>query len=131
MRPQPPSQPRRRPVYLDLFQIRFPLMAITSIAHRISGVLMILAIGPAVYALSLSLSGPAGFQRVQAALDSGPAWLVLVVIGWGFAHHFFAGLRYLLMDIGRGMERETARRSALATLVLGVAGAIAIGWWLA
>ena len=38
------KQPRRLPVFLNLAQIRFPIGAIASIAHRVSGVLLFIAL---------------------------------------------------------------------------------------
>ena len=55
--------------------------------------------------------------------------LASVVIVWSLIHHLFAGLRFLLIDLGLGVERSAARRSAWAVnglallLVL-----IYIGW---
>ncbi len=38
------KQPRRLLVFLNLAQIRFPIGAIASIAHRVSGVLLFIAL---------------------------------------------------------------------------------------
>jgi len=58
------------------------------------------------------------------------AWLVLVVIGmiWLYAHHFFAGIRYLLLDVHVGIMKQPARSSAVAVLVLGVIATLVIAW---
>lgn len=118
----------KRPVFLDLRRIHFPPQAIASIAHRLTGVLMILAILPATWLFALSLSGPAGFARAGEVLTGVPARLAGLLLALALAHHLFAGIRYLLLDIDIGITRVTARRSAL--LVMGLAVIAGLGlWW--
>jgi succinate dehydrogenase / fumarate reductase cytochrome b subunit len=38
--------------------------------------------------------------------------MVLIFLLWGFLHHFFAGLRFLAMDMGLGMELGKTRRNS-------------------
>jgi succinate dehydrogenase / fumarate reductase cytochrome b subunit len=47
--------------------------------------------------------------------------LVLLVLAWSLLHHLFAGIRYLLLDLGLGLDRLAARRSALIALVSAIA----------
>lgn len=118
----------KRPVFLDLRRIRFPPQAIASIAHRLTGVLMVLAILPAVWLFTLSLSGPAGFARAGEILTGLPARLAGLLLALALVHHLFAGIRYLLLDIDIGITRVSARRSAL--LVMGMAVIAGLGlWW--
>lgn len=103
-----------RPVFLNLAQIRFPVGAIASIGHRLSGVLLVLLLPFAVLALERSLRADAayvvleGWVRVPAAL-----------VAWACAHHVFAGIRHLLTDVGIGASLPTARASAYAALIAG------------
>ncbi len=128
MPPRDPNIHRKRPVFLDLRRIRFPPQAIASIAHRLTGVLMILAILPATWLFALSLSGPAGFARAGDLLTGLPARLAGLLLALALAHHLFAGIRYLLLDIDIGITRVTARRTAL--LVMGLAVIVGLGlWW--
>jgi succinate dehydrogenase / fumarate reductase cytochrome b subunit len=116
-----------RPVFLDLWRIKLPATGIVSILHRISGVLMVLAIPAAAILLHLALSGPEGFQAAAGFLGNGLVRLALLVLAWSLLHHLFAGLRYLLLDLGIGLDRAVARQgawttilSALAVLVIGL-----------
>ena len=59
----------KRPVFLDLTRIHQPVMAVMSIGHRISGVLLFLAIPVAVYLLDQSFSGPQGYADVVILLE--------------------------------------------------------------
>ncbi len=119
---------RKRPVFLDLRRMHFPPQAIASIAHRLTGVLMILAILPATWLFTLSLSGPEGFARAGDVLTGLPARMAGLLLALALAHHLFAGLRYLLLDIDIGITRVTARRSALLVMGVGVIAGLGL-WW--
>ncbi len=95
---------------------------VLSILHRATG--MALSAGLVVLAawLLAVASGPDTYNALKARLDS---WLGLALLA-GFAlafwYHFVAGIRHLVFDTGRSLERREARRSAavvvIATLVL-------------
>lgn len=106
-----------RPVYLNLFQIKLPIPGIASIGHRISGVLLILSIPFAAHLFAQSLSGPEGYAKTVAVLSMGIVKLALFFLLWGLLHHLFAGIRYLLLDIDIGVEKESAHKSAWAVMI--------------
>ena len=115
---------RRLPVFLNLAQIRFPIGAIASIAHRVSGVLLFIALPVLTVLLDASLRDEAGFASVRGLLSSPLALVVSGVLAWALVHHVLAGIRHLLMDVGIGGELERARASA--RLVLFAAPALAL-----
>lgn len=124
-----PAGALHRPVFLNLLQIRMPVGAITSILHRISGVLLALGVPLGMYLLWRSLDGEAGFAQVMELLRQRAFQGVVVVLVWALAHHVLAGVRHLLTDINIGSTLPSARRSAwavnlgaaaLAVLALGV-----------
>lgn len=120
---------KQRPVFLNLFRIHFPVTAVVSIGHRISGVLLFLAVPFAAWLLHLSLEGPEGYAAAAAFLAGGGMHVVLLILLWMQAHHLYAGVRYLLIDLDLGVDLVTARRSAWAV----IAGAILtlfVGAWL-
>ncbi len=105
-----------RPVYLDLVRLHLPLPGWVSILHRVSGVLLFLALPVGAWALSASLASEAGFGQVVAAAAS-PAGKVLALgLVWAALFHFLAGLRHLAMDAHWGVHRVPARRSSLAVV---------------
>lgn len=119
-----------RPRNLDLWTIRFPVPAVLSILHRGSGLLLVLAIPWLAWLLERSVSSPAGFRAVAGHLASAPARVALVLITWALAHHLFAGIRYLLIDLDIGVERGRARASAWVVNVAGVVVLVlAAGRW--
>ncbi|ALP53014.1 hypothetical protein Tel_07500 [Candidatus Tenderia electrophaga] len=118
------NKPDTRPVYLDLRHIRQPVTAIASIGHRISGVLLFLSIPFFIWLLERSLHSPQGYQQVMALFDNGLVKLLTVLVAWSAAHHFFAGVRFLLLDVEIGVALPAARRSAMTVNILGVVAVV-------
>jgi succinate dehydrogenase / fumarate reductase cytochrome b subunit len=109
----------RRPVHLNLSKIKLPIGGIMSIIHRATGVFMFLALPYLIYLLVLSLSGPAGYAKAAGAVHSLPGVLFVFLVMWSLAHHLLAGVRYLLIDVDLGVEKEIARQTALGVTVAG------------
>lgn len=112
-----------RPRFLDFARIRFPVGAVASIAHRISGVLLVALLPLAVLALERSLRAEDAFTSLMQEAQSLPGRIVLLVLAWAAGQHLFAGVRHLLMDIGIGSSLAAGRASAYA--VLGAAALVA------
>jgi succinate dehydrogenase / fumarate reductase, cytochrome b subunit len=106
-----------RPVFLNLARIRFPVGAVASIGHRISGLVLVCALPIGVLALERSLAAEAAFSSLLGALRSPLGRVVLAVTVWACAHHLFAGIRHLLSDVGIGASLAASRRSAYAVLI--------------
>ena len=123
------KQPRRLLVFLNLAQIRFPIGAIASIAHRLSGVLLFIALPVLAALLDASLRSEAGFASVRGLLSSPLALVVSGVLAWALVHHVLAGIRHLLMDVGIGGELERARASARLVLLAAPALALLLLVW--
>ncbi len=115
---------KRRPVFFNLLQIQMPVGAFTSIAHRITGLLLAFGIPFGIYALDVSLQGPQGYAQVIAMLGNWPGKGALIVLAWALAHHVLAGVRHLLSDIDIGSQLLAARRSAWVVNVGGMAVAL-------
>jgi succinate dehydrogenase / fumarate reductase cytochrome b subunit len=112
-----PPVVKRRPVYLNLVRIRLPLPGIVSILHRISGAaLFLFAIPLVLFAMQTSVESAAGFASLQSMFANPLCKLVLVGLLWAYLHHFFAGIRYLLIDLHIGDDLAPARQSSVAVL---------------
>lgn len=119
---------KQRPVNLDLSTIRFPVTAIASILHRVSGVITFVAVGILLWLLGLSLSSPEGFQQASAILSSFIVRFILWAIMTVLAYHIVGGLRHLLMDFGVLDETlEAGKRSAQISFVMTVILAVLAG----
>jgi succinate dehydrogenase / fumarate reductase cytochrome b subunit len=118
------------PVYLNLFRIRFPVGAVTSIAHRLSGVLMVASFPLLIYLLDLSLQGPAGFDRAVDTLQTGWLRTGSALLAWSLFHHLLSGIRFLLIDMGHGVSLPQARRSAWLVNTAALAMTLTWLWWM-
>jgi succinate dehydrogenase / fumarate reductase cytochrome b subunit len=103
---------QRRPVFFNLMQIRMPVGAVTSIAHRVSGILLAFGTPFLVYLLDSSLRSQDGYERIVGLSDRWYFRAAVVVSVWSLAHHLLAGIRHLASDIDVGSRLLPARRSA-------------------
>lgn len=121
---------KKRPIFLNLLQIRLPVGGVLSIAHRVTGVLLSLAIPATLYLFELSLSSEQGYQTVMDPIESPLGQFVVFVLFVILIQHLLSGLRHLLLDLNIGESRDTARRSAwlvfivVGLCVLGVGGGL-------
>ena len=103
---------KERPINLDLTTVKFPVTANASILHRISGIIVFIALAIFLILLNYSLTSEAEFNRVMGFLDH---FLVGIVI-WGaltgFAYHAVFGVRHMIQDMGHWEELESAAASA-------------------
>ncbi len=106
-----------RPVYLNLLKIRLPLTGMVSFAHRITGILLFLALPFAAYLLDLSIESEQSFAKAQEILNQPLMLVVQILLLWSIAHHFFAGIRFLLIDADIGVEKSQARLGAWLVLI--------------
>jgi succinate dehydrogenase / fumarate reductase cytochrome b subunit len=121
-----------RPKYLSLqallFEIRLPLPGWVSILHRISGALLFVALVWLLWMLDLSLASEAGFNKIKHYAALVPVKLALLALVWAYCHHFCAGIRYLFLDLDKGVDRETARLTSWLVLAASLALTAALGW---
>lgn len=109
-----------RPKHLNLFKIRFPVTAIASIAHRISGLLLFLWIPFLIYFMAVSVRSERDYLAILSWLDNGLVKFSLLIFLWALVHHLLAGIRYLLLDIDVGVDLKSARLSAWFVSLAGV-----------
>lgn len=121
---------KNRPVNLDLGSMKFPPMAIASILHRISGILLFVLLPIMIFLLGQSLQSEEAFAQMKLRL-SDPYYKLIV---WAFcaalAYHLLAGIRHLIMDMGFGEHLCTGRRTAILVIVLAVFSTIFLGIWI-
>jgi succinate dehydrogenase / fumarate reductase, cytochrome b subunit len=121
---------KQRPINLNLFTIHFPIPAIASILHRISGVLLFLLIPFILWGLELSLNSSQAFDDIHYFLTRPFSKFII----WGFLaafiFHFVAGIRHLLMDIGIGEELKSGRLGAWLTFIISAVLIVLTGIWL-
>lgn len=112
---------KKRPVYLNLMQIRLPLPGFVSILHRVSGALLFVSGIWLLFLLDRSLGSQEGFESIRRYSNFLIVKLALLGIIWAYCHHFCAGIRYLLLDLDKGVDLAAARRSSVIVLVVSLA----------
>lgn len=118
------SGPRTRPEFRNinitqLSKYRLPLAGIVSILHRVSGALMFLVGMPFVlWLFEQSITSEISFENYRAVAGHWFGKLVILAVVWAYLHHFCAGVRFLLLDMHIGGEKEQSRTSA--AIVVGV-----------
>jgi succinate dehydrogenase / fumarate reductase cytochrome b subunit len=116
-----------RPINLNLFTIRFPVTAIASILHRVSGVILFFFIIFLLYALELSLKSADAFTSLRQTLSMPGARFFVWVFLSSLVFHLFVGLRHLCMDMGYGEGKNSGRFSAYLVLILSIIVIVALG----
>ncbi len=123
---RPVTKPR--PVYLNLVRIRLPLPGIVSFLHRMSGAALFLIGLPLLLAgVQASLASQDAYDRFVAAVSTPLAKIVLIGLIWAYLHHFCAGIRFLLLDIHRGIELSPARQSSVVVLAASLILTVIVG----
>jgi succinate dehydrogenase / fumarate reductase, cytochrome b subunit len=118
------SAKKIRPKYLSLPTLTFhlPVPGWVSILHRVSGALLVFPfVAWLLFMLDASLVSEQGFEQTRAYLQLPLVKLGMLVFIWAYAHHFCAGIRFLLLDINRGIELRQARVSSVLVLVISLA----------
>jgi succinate dehydrogenase / fumarate reductase cytochrome b subunit len=121
---------QKRPVNLDLTTIKFPVTAIVSIFHRMTGVAIFFAIPVLLWLLDRSLASPESFADVKELMTSKLAVLLMWGILAVLIYHFLAGVRHLVMDMGIGETLEGGRRGAFMVFIGAAILIFLAGGWL-
>ena len=99
-----------------------------SILHRITGVAATVGFLALVWWLMALATGPDAYARAMALLSTPLAKLLLVGFTFSFVYHFCNGIRHLVWDTGRGLERAQARRSGLLVIVAALTLTALVVW---
>lgn len=105
-------------------------MAISSILHRISGLILLIAMPLVVVGMHYSLAGPSGYEATVNLLTASWVsiffWLFLSAV----TYHVYAGTRHMIMDMGFGESLKVGKITSITVITLGVVSAVLWGWFL-
>lgn len=121
---------KKKPINLNLWTIHFPITAIISILHRVSGFVTFLVIPLFLLLLSCSLFSQESFQCVHDSLTHPVIKLLLWALLSALIYHLVAGVRHMFMDIGVGETREGGVLGAKIVLSVSLVLIILTGIWL-
>jgi succinate dehydrogenase / fumarate reductase cytochrome b subunit len=106
-----------RPLSPHLGVYKFMYTMSLSILHRITGCVATAGFLAFVWWLMALSSGPDDYTTAMRWLSSPIGKLLLVGFTFSFVYHFCNGIRHLVWDTGRGLERAQARRSGAVVVV--------------
>ena len=116
-----------RPVWYNLSPVNLPLPGLVSIFHRVSGLMLFLALVWILYLLDLSLRSEADFNHLREYMGYSIVKLALLVLVWAFLHHFCAGIRFLMLDLHKGIDLPTARATSYVVFAVSLLLTVAFG----
>ncbi|TLS76373.1 succinate dehydrogenase, cytochrome b556 subunit [Mariprofundus erugo] len=119
-----PGRLTRRPLSPRLSVYRWQPAMIASLAHRVSGLILVLFVPLYLWILHGMTGSTDDFDRMQQWLHSGLGRLSLWFVGVALFYHFCNGLRFLSIDAGWCESRMMMRLSA--RVVIAMAGAAAL-----
>ena len=99
-----------------------------SILHRITGCAATVGFLAFVWWLMALASGPEAYANAMRWLGSPLGKLLLVGFTFSFLYHFCNGIRHLVWDTGRGLERAQARASGYVVIVASLALTALVVW---
>jgi succinate dehydrogenase / fumarate reductase cytochrome b subunit len=124
------SLKNKRPLWYNLNLLNLPLPGLVSILHRVSGALLFLGLVWFLFLLDMSLASEEGYARFARYVSQPLVKFALLVLLWAYLHHFCAGIRYLFLDIDKGVDLATARATSALVLAASLALTALLGWGL-
>lgn len=118
---------KKRPKNLDLMTIRLPLPGILSIVHRVSGAVIFLLLPVLLCLFESSLTSPEAFAAAKSFVAHPLVKLIVFGLIWLYLHHFCAGIRYLLLDMHKGIDLASARLSSKIVFAVSIVLTLIIG----
>jgi succinate dehydrogenase / fumarate reductase cytochrome b subunit len=117
-----------RPLSPHLSVYKFRYTMVTSILNRFSGMALSAGLALLVYWLTAVAGGAQAQARAARLLSLPVAKLFYAGLMVAFSYHLIAGIRHLIWDTGRGLERNQARRSAWLIGAVSLALTLLIGY---
>jgi len=114
--------------HLSVYKLKYTLT--TSILNRFTGVGLSLGLLVLVYWLVAVAGGAAAQQRAQRWLGLPLFKVILAAFVFAFCYHLLAGIRHLVWDSGRGLERAQSQRSAWLIVIASLLLTLALGYGL-
>jgi len=118
---------KKRPKHLALHKIKLPLPGFVSILHRVSGVFLFFALPLFLWMLQASTRSIETYTQLVEILKYPLSKLVLLGLLWSLLHHFFAGIRYLALDLHLISSLARARSSSQGVMGVSLLLTVLIG----
>jgi len=111
-----------RPLSPHLQIYDLPMTAKLSVVHRGTGAALTAGLILLVIALAAAASGESSWNTMQGFLSSWFGYLVLFGFTATLYYHFCNGIRHLLWDMGKGLEKH--QQKEWGTIVMAATGGL-------
>ena len=120
------NSPRPLSPHLGVYKFMYTMSL--SIMQRMTGNAAAVGFLAFVWWLMALATGPDAYARAMQLLGSPLAKLLLIGFTFSFVYHFCNGIRHLVWDTGRGLERAQARRSGAVVVTAALLLTVLIVW---
>jgi succinate dehydrogenase / fumarate reductase cytochrome b subunit len=96
---------------------RWHISSLLSIAHRISGVINLLALILIFFWLLFLSLGESNYELFLLIINSFVGKFILIGFVWSMSFHLLSGIRHLAWDLGYGFEIKTANISGIIVII--------------
>jgi succinate dehydrogenase / fumarate reductase cytochrome b subunit len=101
-----------RPLSPHLSVYKFKYTLLSSILNRITGCALTAGLLVLMYWLMALANGPESYAKAVGVLSHPLFKLIFAGFAFSFAYHLVAGIRHLVWDTGRGLEKRQSQMSA-------------------
>jgi len=117
----------KRPLSPRLSIYRWQPAMLASVAHRASGMVLVLFLPVYLYVLQALAGTPEDFSAMQSWLHAPFGRMLLWMTGASLIYHFINGIRFLCLDAGWGESRDMMRFTSRMVVGAGFASIIVLG----
>ena len=110
-------QYKNNPLSPHLQIYKWQISSLLSIAHRIVGVINIIAITAICIWILLLLLGTESYQLINFFLNTFFGKFIAISLCWTFSFHILNELRHLMWDFGYGFDLKIAKITGVLTLI--------------
>lgn len=121
---------KSKPVFLNLFLIKFPINAIISIIHRVTGIALFFTIPILMYILQLSLESEDKFNEIKYIITNTSFKIIFITITCTGVYHLIAGIRHIMMDHGFFKQQNEVEISSYIFIAIITITFIIIGFYI-
>lgn len=114
--------------HLGVYKFKYTLMS--SILNRITGCALAAGLLVLAFWLMALASGPESYARSQVVLSHPLLKLIYAGLAFTFSYHLIAGIRHLIWDTGRGLEKRQSQQSAWLVGALSILFTVALLAWM-
>ncbi len=107
-------------IFLNLFFIKFPITAITSIIHRLTGIVLFVFVPIALYFFKLSFESESSFLLSMELINVFYVKIFLYFLILSFIFHFVLGIKHILMDFGFFDSKSASFKISILSLMISI-----------